>query len=228
MILIACAGVLILKEKLSARLTIGSIIISLGVILVSVRLEAATTVPMPRCSSGASRPDHAAEASDDPSALRTAAYAARRPVATRRHKYRRRRRGLPGRATRSPRRGRRGRTGHFPSSSPPPLPADNQDRWLGRCRPCRADSQNARTFPASRRGRSRRAAPGPLPPLIRPRMHCQTPGRSARLLPKIRPGHQHSKLPQPQTLTCSTCGNSSARLTQLPQHHFGGRMSQSG
>jgi drug/metabolite transporter (DMT)-like permease len=34
-ILIACAGAFILKEKLSLRLTIGSIIISLGVVLVS-------------------------------------------------------------------------------------------------------------------------------------------------------------------------------------------------
>jgi uncharacterized membrane protein len=35
-ILIACAGAWILKEKLSLRLTIGSIVIALGVVLVSL------------------------------------------------------------------------------------------------------------------------------------------------------------------------------------------------
>ena len=36
MILIAFAGAFILKEKLTLRLTIGSIVISLGVVLVSL------------------------------------------------------------------------------------------------------------------------------------------------------------------------------------------------
>src|SRR4051794_9697726 len=42
------------------------------------------------------------------------------------------------------------------------------------------------------------------------------PARSAARLPKICPGHQHSKLPQPQTLTFRSSGNSSARLIQPP------------
>lgn len=54
------------------------------------------------------------------------------------------------------------------------------------------------------------------------------PRRSARRFPNTWPGHQHSKFPQPQTLTFRTFGNSNARFIHAPQDHFGGRMSQSG